>query len=146
MECLWSIGPCPFLAMLWLPSCLSSRARLGLEEYECPDPECSRVFDDKNKLKQNSLSCQGGAPSWFLWQEIPPIAGVEGHIESGWWRTMGTVICCLGVTTAADKSGKSSSACWPVHSGRSSLTAYSLKIQCGVEKRVYATIVFLILA
>ena len=117
-----------------------------VEEYECPDPECSRVFDDENKLKQNSLSCQRGAPSWFLWQEIPPIAGVEGHIESGWWRTMGTVICCLGVTTAADKSGKSSSASWPVHSGRCSLTAYSLKLQCGVEKRVYATIVFLILA
>ena len=38
-----------------------------VEEYECPDPECSRVFDDENKLKQNSLSRQRGAPSWFLW-------------------------------------------------------------------------------
>ena len=59
---------------------------------------------------------------------------------------MGTVICCLGVTTAADKSEKSSSAYWPPALEEKFPTAYSLKAQCGVEKRVYTTIVFLILA
>ena len=60
---------------------------------------------------------------------------------------MGTVICCLGVTTAADKSETSSSAYRPPLALEEKFpTAYSLKAQCGVEKRVYTTIVFLILA